>query len=252
MWTADMHSAAVALEFGLAALTFVMLLWIYAPYGRGIRPGWGPVISSRVGWIVMESPPVVVFAAIFFAGSQSGELVPLVFFGLWQLHYVHRAYVYPLRMRLHKKKMPVVIMLSAVGFNLLNAYVNAAWIGHFGRYGPEWLATPQFIGGLALFVLGASINFHSDEVLRTLRAPGETGYRIPNRGLHRWVAAPNYFGEILEWTGWAIMLQAPAGWAFAVYAFANLAPRAWSHRAWYRETFADYPPGRRALVPFVL
>ena len=250
MGSAELHAIAVNVEFALAVLTFTILMFVTAPYGRSVRPGWGPTIASRLGWIVMESPPVLVFAAIYASGQFAGETVPLVFLGLWQLHYVHRAYIYPLRMRLGGKRMPILIALMAIGFNVLNAYVNAAWISHFGQYSVDWLATPQFAVGVVVFLTGLSINFHSDEVLRTLRRPGDTGYRIPDRGFHRWVSAPNYFGEIVEWTGWAIMLDAPAGWAFAAYTFANLAPRALSHRRWYRETFADYPPNRRALIPF--
>ena len=45
---------------------------------------------------------------------------------------------------------------------------------------------------------------------------------------------------------------ATAGLAFAVYTAANLAPRAFSHHSWYKERFADYPPTRKALIPFVL
>ena len=241
----------VTLELLLAGLTFLILFAVTAPYGRSIRPGWGPTIASRVGWIVMETPPVLLFVAFYLTGDHRAEKVPLVFLALWQMHYVHRAFVYPVRMRLRHKRMPLLIALMAIGFNTLNAYVNACWISHFGDYPVSWLWSPQFVIGLVVFVSGAAMNLHADEVLRTLRKPGETGYRIPDRGLHRWVSAPNYFGEIVEWTGWAIMLDAPAGWAFAVYTFANLAPRAVSHRRWYRATFPDYPPHRRALIPFV-
>lgn len=34
--------------------------------------------------------------------------------------------------------------------------------------------------GWLLFVLGMSINVHSDHILRNLRKPGETVYRIPH------------------------------------------------------------------------
>ena len=54
-------------------------------------------------------------------------------------------------------------------------------------------------------------------------------------------------GNGLVGVGWSL-----AGLSFAVYTFANLAPRAFSNHAWYREKFADYPRGRRALIPFVL
>ena len=49
---------------------------------------------------------------------------------------------------------------------------------------------------------------------------------------------PNLFG-------WVIM-ESPAVWTFA-----NLAPRARSHHAWYHASFAEYPAERKALVPWI-
>ena len=92
-------------------------------------------------------------------------------------------------------------------------------------------------------------NRQADHTLRSLRRPGKSGYRIPHGGLYRWVSCPNYLGEIVEWTGWAVMTWSLAGLSFAVWAAANLAPRAWAHHAWYRKYFAEYPPERRALLP---
>ena len=40
--------------------------------------------------------------------------------------------------------------------------------------------------------------------------------------------------------------------SFAVWTFANLVPRAVSHHKWYRRTFPDYPPARRAVIPALL
>ena len=53
-------------------------------------------------------------------------------------------------------------------------------------------------------VSGFCINYHSDHVLRTLRKPGETGYKIPMGGVFRFVSGANFFGEIVEWSGYAI------------------------------------------------
>ena len=35
------------------------------------------------------------------------------------------------------------------------------------------------ISGCVMFVCGMTINIHSDHILRNLRKPGETGYKIP-------------------------------------------------------------------------
>jgi len=241
----------VFLEIVLAVGTIVGLRFVTAPYGRFRRRGWGPTVPARVGWLVMESPAPLLFAGVFLAGDHRAELVPLVLLGLWQLHYVQRTFVYPFLMRA-SAPIPVTIMLMAIAFNTLNAYVNARWVSHLGRYAPGWLADPRFLAGAALFLGGLALNLGADRTLRRLRAPGETGYRIPYGGAYRWVSCPNYLGEIVEWTGWALATWSMAGLAFALYTAANLAPRAVANHAWYRERFPDYPAGRRALVPYVL
>ena len=48
---------------------------------------------------------------------------------------------------------------------------------------------------------------HSDSILASLRGPGETGYKIPRGGLFCLLSAPNYFGETLEWCGFAAFAQ---------------------------------------------
>jgi hypothetical protein len=66
------------------------------------------------------------------------------------------------------------------------------------------------------------------------------------------VSAPNYLGEIVEWSGWALATWSLAGLAFALYTTANLAPRALANHRWYRQQFPGYPPERRALLPHLL
>lgn len=252
MMVTTWHAWAVGTEFVLAALTFATLLVVRAPYGRHVRPGWGPTMPARLGWVIMEFPAVALFAAIYFSGAHRFDAVPLVLLSLWQLHYVNRTFVFPLRMRGTNRRMPVLIAVLAIGFNTLNAFVNAEWIGHLGSYPVAWLTDPRFLVGGTLFLLGWFGNLRADATLRRLRAPGQSDYVIPQGGLFRWVSAPNYLCEIVEWFGWAIATWSWAGLAFAIYTTANLLPRALSHHAWYRERFADYPEDRKALIPLVL
>ena len=239
-------------ELLLAAVTFVALLFVVAPYGgRHGRGGWGPTVPARVGWVVMEAPASLLFAAFYVLGEHRFELVPLLFLLLWQVHYIYRAFVYPFLMR-SGSRMPVLVMLLAILFNLLNAWVNARWISEYGAYPTAWLADPRFWIGVVLFAGGLTLNMRSDRTLRRLRGDGTGGYRIPQGGGFRYVSSPNYLGEIIEWTGWAIATWSLAGLAFALYTVANLAPRAVSNHRWYRSAFPDYPPERRAIIPFVL
>ncbi len=236
----------------LAVPTFVFLLVKSAPYGRHGRPGWGPTVPNRAGWILMEHPAVLLFLVVFALGRHRAGLVPLVLLAVWQLHYVHRTFVFPFRLRATDRRMPLVVALAGMSFNAANAYANARWVSELGAYPAAWIADPRFLAGLAIFIVGLVMNLHADTVLLHLRRPGETGYRVPHGAMWRWISSPNYLGEILEWIGWAILTWSLAGLAFAVYTAANLVPRALANHAWYRDRFPDYPPGRRALIPFVL
>lgn len=246
-----LHTAAVWLEIGFAAAAFVALLFVTAPYGRHTRGGWGPTIPNAVGWVVMESPAVLLFAAVYALGDHAAEGVPLVFGGMWMFHYLNRTFVFPVRVRTHGKRMPLVIAGMAFGFNLLNAYVVARWVSHFGEYQVSWLGDPRFVVGALVFVGGMAINHRADTVLIGLRGAGGSGYRLPRGGMFEYVSSPNYLGEIVEWFGFALATWSLAGLAFAVFTAANVGPRAFSNHRWYRERFPDYPPGRKALIPFV-
>lgn len=235
----------------LVPVTWISLMFITAPYGRHARKGWGPQVSSRTGWLLMETPASVAFAVVFFLGEHRFEPAPLALLALWQLHYVNRAFVYPLRMRGSGKPMPLAIAMMGLTFNLANTYVNARWITHFGTYSTGWLADPRLWIGSLVFVAGLWINLQSDNILRSLRTGTDEGYKIPDGGMYRFVSSPNYMGELLEWFGWAIACWSLPGLMFALYTAANLVPRAVSHHAWYRKTFDNYPAQRRAIVPFL-
>ncbi len=248
----EIHQAAAWTEIGLGVVIGCVLLFITAPYGRYGRGGWGPEVSNRVGWIIMEVPACLGFAAIYLMGDLKAELVPLVLLGMWQLHYVFRTFVFPFLIRDSGKTMPLSVALIAVVFNTLNAYVNARWIGHLSSYEDSWLTDPRFLIGALLFCVGMTINHRADATLRNLRKPGETGYKIPQGRLYKRISCPNYAGELLEWIGWAIATWSLAGVAFAVFSAGNLVPRALKHHRWYQEKFPDYPAERKALIPFVL
>jgi hypothetical protein len=209
-------------------------------------------MSGTRGWVLMESTAAIVPAATFLlAGAPLGP-VPWIFLALWEVHYVYRAFVYPFRRRV-AGAMPVLVVALGMLFNLVNGYLNGRWLSHFGpSLGLAWLAGPRFLAGLFLFLAGLAVNVHSDQVLLDLRAGGRTGYAVPQRGLHRLVASPNYLGELVEWAGFAILTWSPAAAVFVLFTAANLVPRAIANLRWYRRTFPDYPRRRRALVPFLL
>ena len=238
--------------FIAAPIASAVLLRVPAPYGRHARPGWGPEMPRQLGWVLMELPAAAVFALFFLAGTGADVSTVWIFLLLWQLHYLHRSLVYPFRLKSRGKTNPVLIVGLAVAFNFCNGYLNGRYLGlHADRYTAAWLRDPRFIIGLGLFVLGFALNRHSDGILLRLRGPGETDYKIPLGGAFRLVSCPNYLGELLEWTGWAVLTWSLPGLLFALWTAANLIPRARTHHQWYKEKFPKYPPQRRIILPYL-
>jgi 3-oxo-5-alpha-steroid 4-dehydrogenase 1 len=243
-----------AIVWTLLALALVPTqLRMAAPYGRHARTDWGPSIPNRLGWFLMEVVSLVVFAGLFLAGTNEKTAPMWVFFALWTAHYVNRSLIFPWRTRTQGKSMPLAIAGSAAAFNIVNAGLNGLYLGWFGEVYPTgWLTDPRFIVGLAVFIAGAAINLWSDNRLIGLRAGGNQGYSIPRGGLFEWVSCPNHMGEIIQWSGFALMCWNLPALSFAVWTAANLIPRAISHHDWYRKTFPEYPQDRRAVIPALL
>ena len=238
--------------FILAAVTFIVLFFFTAPYGRHTRNNWGLTIDNKKGWMIMELAAPLVFAVCFLLGSSPVTVATLVLLVMWEAHYIHRTFIYPLSLRGQAKRMPVVIVVSAFAFNTVNGYLNGRYIFTLsGGYANEWLVDARFITGLTLFMAGFIINRRADLTLRRLRKPDESDYKIPYNEMYRWISCPNYLGEIVIWIGWAVTTWSLPGLAFAIWTIANLVPRAQAHHTWYHEQFADYPPERKVLVPWL-
>lgn len=236
--------------FALGTVIFISLFFIVAPYGRHTTKHWGATIKSRTGWIVMESTSPLIMLVCFLIGTNRNTIPEIVFLLLWEAHYIHRAYIYPLHRKDGDKPMPLMVVCLGLIFNAVNGYINGRYIFSLSDgYPDSWLTDPRFITGVTLFILGFIINRQSDRILSSLRGSGETGYKIANTGLYRWISSPNYLGEIIIWTGWALATWSPAGLAFAFWTAANLVPRARANHLWYRKQFAEYPSTRKALIP---
>ena len=239
--------------FGLSAVMLGVLLFVAAPYGRHNRPGWGPLVSARFGWIVMEAASLAVFNLFFFQGNRRFLIVTLFFVLLWNVHYANRSFCYPLKMRYGSRPMAFSVVLMAILFNIVNGYMNGRYLNLSSpRYDVGWLLDPRFLFGFLLFSGGFLINNQSDGILRKLRKPGQDTYRTPQGGLFRYVSCANYLGEIVEWFGWACMTWSWVGLSFAVWTACNLIPRALSHHKWYLSRFRTYPSERKAVIPFLL
>ena len=237
---------------GVGILTFLLLLKVTAPYGRHSSAYWGPMINNRIGWVIMELPALVLPLLFFFLGDGEKPVTAWIFLSLFTFHYFNRVVVFPFRLRTKGKKIPLVIVASAIFFNFVNGFAIGYFLGNFaGDYAISWLSDWRFIAGVIIFFTGMAINWHADSTLINLRKNNDA-YQIPRGGLFNYVSCPNHFGEIIEWTGYAVLTWCLPGLSFAVWTMANLIPRAMDHHKWYKSHFEDYPSNRKAVIPFAI
>ena len=249
----DTFTTIVVFWIIFALILFPILLKITVPYGRHSRSNWGPMVSNKVAWIMMEWPALFIFAFFVIASKPRGNIVIWIFFAFWLLHYINRVFIFPNRIKTKGKKMPVIIMLFGVFFNFMNAFIIGYWFGFLSPiYSISWLYDPRFIIGVLLFFTGMIINQRSDNQLLSLRSNKTNGYSIPYGGMFKYVSCPNFFGEMIEWGGFALMTWCVPSLSFLIWTMVNLIPRALDHHRWYSSTFSDYPVGRKAVFPFIL
>lgn len=220
-------------------------------YGRHARID-GRGIPVRLAWMVMASPGLILCPWMFQQGT--GGVVPTIMLVLWMLAYGWRGLLFPLLMRgTHGKRIPWGMVILGTVFTASLAHLNGLALAETWREYPlRWLWSVRFLYGSMLFLAGMFIARASDFALSRLRRRGDLGYMLPRGVLFEELSCPNYLGEMLMWLGWAVLTWSRAGLAAATLCIALLLPRAVSHHLWYRRTFPNYPPNRRAILPFVL
>lgn len=251
----DFYMAVVLVMLALAVVVFIALQYVTAGYGMMYSRRWGATVGNRLGWVLMEAPVFIAMVLLWVFSPRACEAAPAVMASLFLLHYFQRSFIFPLLIK-GKGRMPLAIIAMGVVFNVVNAYMIGGWIFYVApadAYPVSWLWSPQFIVGTLVFFAGMVINIQSDHIVRSLRKPGDTKHYIPRGGMYRYVASANYFGEFVEWTGYAILTWSLGGVAFAVWTFANLAPRAKSiHNRYIKEFGDEYSRlGRRYILPYI-
>lgn len=236
---------------GIAVITLITLIFtkIRAPYGRHANEKWGKMISNHWGWFWMELPAFLVFPLLTIFGPREKDILTWILVGMWSLHYFNRTIIFPFRLRTRGKKMPLTIVFSALFFNGVNGFLNGYFLGFLAPNDGSYLSWNVLLG-ITLFFAGMFINQMTDAKLIALRKEKE-GYQIPRKWLFEYISCPNHFGEIIEWTGFAIAAFSLPALTFSIWTACNLIPRALNHHEWYHEHFSDYPTRRKAVIPFL-
>lgn len=228
-----------------------------APTGKFAKGAFAIPVGLPVGlaWWTMEQPAFlvsVVSLLVFFDGGERFH-PGVVFVCMFATHYLQRAYIYPWLSR--GQPYPLHAWSMALLFCAANgtAQANELLYGSMRDAPLSVLYAPNAILGYALFAFGMAANIHSDYILRTLRQPGETAYKIPRGGLFEYVSGAHFVGEIIEWIGFATatgFVSAPA--AFAAFNVMGIGTRAIATHEWSVSYFGDkYPQGRKRLIPLV-
>lgn len=233
----------------MGVTSFILLRFINVPYGRYSSSVFGPLVPVRLAWFIQELPSLAVPVYYLLVHGEVGAPSKALLVAFIS-HYVHRTLIFPFLIR-GGKPTPLASFSLALLFCCYNGYLQSSYLCHYARLPPSWTYDPRFIIGIALFICGMLANIHSDHILRNLRKPGETGYKIPRGGLFEYVSGANFLGEIMEWSGFAIAGWSIPGAAFAMFTLLVLLSRAQQHHQWYIEKFEDYPKARKILIPFI-
>lgn len=270
------YDTMVSVYAAMPALMVPPLIWIDAPYGlccdlsctqckewRNSLRGTGRFARKFIvdwsfpgkwTWCIMElvSPVMYGLSMVFVAGHEAWQPSQKLLTGLWMFHYFNRAVMHPYRAP-SMAPIHAFTFLCSVAINVINGYTNGVWNA---RHAFD-IRTPKVVLGVSIWMAGLVVNIYHDTILFNLRRvkreeKGGQRYFIPHGGLFELVSCPNYLGEAIEWTGFAIAAwPSKPAFLFALMTMANLFPRARRTHAWYKGKFPDYPPKRKAVIPFL-
>ena len=241
----------------------------------------GCPLPQRLAHILSDFPTGCVLSLIvfIFVPSLSPRSPPsIAMIAFWQLHYVQRGLMHPLCMRYSARTTPLSICAGGFLANAVFAPAVALHLALTDYPSPTYFYDPRFVLGTLLFLIGYAINRWADWRLRSLRTASSatptpttagtidaTGgskqpsrYFVPRGGLFEWICCPGYFGELLEWCGFALLSSSVVGVLWVAFAMSTFLPRSRDTRRWYASHFdASLIPRQggsqwKALIPFVI
>ncbi|EKF26972.1 3-oxo-5-alpha-steroid 4-dehydrogenase, putative [Trypanosoma cruzi marinkellei] len=225
----------------MAVMTYFSLRFVtVAPFGRHAKSTTTHVtMPAPLSWALQECPTlmnVVYYLLIEYPchalGCSNGQWMRIVFddpFGqaayvisegitslhvgllLFVIHYMHRTLLYPLIIG-EGAPVPIQITLSAAVYCLLNGRLQLLANIRDGPSEPRFplVFTSRMVFfwiGILLFFVGMGVNVLSDNYLvRLKKQPPRHTRKIPRGGLFDYVSCANFFGEIVEWCSYSLVV----------------------------------------------
>jgi 3-oxo-5-alpha-steroid 4-dehydrogenase 1 len=236
-------------------------------------------LPGRWAWAAMESvgPITVLYCMLTIPQTVGVSSLPWgnwTMAGLYTMHYVYRALLFPY---LNPSMSPihVYVAFSAACWNLINGLSLGGWLAGYGpTTNQDWAGKLYVIEvGLVVWGWGLLANFFHDEDLREIRRSAlrrqkeqaikdgkpiegvDKFYMIPKNGLFHYVLYAHYLCEWFEWAGFYMIggLDCVPARSFLLNEISTMLPRAVAGKRWYVENFGKEKVGnRKAVIPGIL
>lgn len=246
------HIGLVSFGLLIAIISLFAQIWKPLPYGKHSAANGTCNLPVRPAYMAMNIiPGFVIFTITFFTGLHFNSPINIALYIVFVIHFLSRGLITPLVSRYSENKVTIWVPVQILLLNTYFHYANAEFVGSVD-YCRGYYYDPRFIFGAVFFVFGFIINRISDtQVIFLRKSRKDPSYFVPRGFLYHLVSSPHYFGEGLQWFGWAVMTWSLAGLVWWLYTESVFFPRAWHNRTWYRNQFLNYPNQRRALIPFI-
>jgi len=227
----------------------------------------GPQVSWKLVSIFQNMGPFLIHPFFYF--------LPTVFYGTRVVHSELQNLTFSLIELYYMKRIAEGIFVhrfsrgSVTALQLfkscLHFYVLGGIVLAFDLYRPVFSATSAHIRGtirddqaflwtcVTLWACFLLANSDAHMQLHSLRPRGNEGRSIPHGFGFNLVSFPNYLFESLMWLTVCIMTGSFAAFLFFTVGTGQMMTRAVKqHRAYKKEFGKDYPPERKAMIPFIL
>lgn len=202
------------------------------------------VMPARLGMTVVYGLPVVALVAGAAPYLSAPSAYQAVVFTVLLAHFLKRLLESWFLHKYSNRINPFSAVFVACFYSLtafVPAYINRRLVSDLG---------PIIYTGLAVFLIGEILNFAHHKILAHLRTNRE--YVIPRGGMFELVACPHYLFEIVSWFGICLIFRHPSMYLIFSLMVTYLIIRSLLTLRWYRDRFPDFPPRRKAILPFFL
>eukprot|EP01083_Nonionella_stella_P157506 511401_1 len=218
----------------------------------GAQIGWRTVfLVEYFGPLLMHAIPYYYPQLVYGVATPKRIYVQQVAFVLVMIHYLKREFETMFIHRFSHGTMPMRnIFKNSAHYWLVGGCLISYFLYHplYTNPGFDKLTVNIFAGLFMFFEVG---NFFAHVTLRNLRKPGSKERGIPQGGLFAFVSCANYSYEIAAWTVFAVLSKTLTAWIFVLISAAQMGAWAAKKHRTYRKEFKDYPPRRKALIPFI-